>query len=255
MFIPIHDANALKHIKVQYVTIGLIVANVVIFFLSVMGSEAEIQATVLGYGFIPAVAFDHAVLPPEYSFVPASATYVTYAFLHGDIFHLGGNMLFLWVFGDNIEDALGHLRFLLFYMLCAVAGAFLHGILLPESQAPLIGASGAVAGIVAAYLILHPRVRIWVLAFARIPLRIPAWIVLALWIGMQFFMLAAAGDDGVSWAAHVGGILMGAALVLVMRRSGVPLFDREIVTPEAVETTVPLPRRRPPGATPLSGRR
>jgi len=255
MFIPIHDANALKHIKVQYVTIGLIVTNVIVFFLSVMGSEAEIQATVMGYGYIPAVAFDYAVLPPEYSLVPAPATYVTYAFLHGDIFHLGGNMLFLWVFGDNVEDALGHLRFLLFYVLCAVAGALLHGLLLPESQAPLIGASGAIAGIVAAYLMLHPRVKIWVLAFARIPLRIPAWIVLALWIGMQFVMLAVAGDDAVSWAAHVGGILMGAALVLFMRRSGVPLFDREIVTPEAVETRVPLPRRRPPGAPPPSGRR
>lgn len=255
MFIPIHDANALKHIKVQYVTIGLIVTNVIVFFLSVMGSEAEIQATVMGYGYIPAVAFDYAVLPPEYSLVPAPATYVTYAFLHGDIFHLGGNMLFLWVFGDNVEDALGHLRFFLFYVLCAVAGALLHGLLLPESQAPLIGASGAIAGIVAAYLMLHPRVKIWVLAFARIPLRIPAWIVLALWIGMQFVMLAIAGDDAVSWAAHVGGILMGAALVLFMRRSGVPLFDREIVTPEAVETRVPLPRRRPPGAPPPSGRR
>lgn len=255
MFIPIHDANALKHIRGQYVTISLIVANVIFFFLSVMGSEAEIQATVMGYGYIPAVAFDYAVLPPEYSLVPAPATYVTYSFLHGDIFHLGGNMLFLWVFGDNVEDALGHVRFLLFYVLCAVAGALLHGILLPESQAPLIGASGAIAGIVAAYLMLHPRVKIWVLAFARIPLRIPAWIVLALWIGMQFIMLAIAGDDAVSWAAHVGGILMGAALVLFMRRSGVPLFDREIVTPDAVETSVPLPRRRPPGAPPPSGRR
>ena len=255
MFIPIHDANALKHIKVQYVTIGLIVANVIFFFLSVMGSEAEIQATVMGFGYIPAVAFDYAVLPAEYSLVPATATYVTYSFLHGDILHLGGNMLFLWVFGDNVEDALGHWRFLVFYLLCAAAGALLHGILLPESQAPLIGASGAIAGIVAAYLILHPRVKIWVLAFARIPLRIPAWMVLALWIGLQFFMLAFAGDDAVSWAAHVGGIMMGAGLVLVMRRSGVPLFDREIVTPEAVETTVPLPRRRPPGAPPLSRRR
>lgn len=254
MFIPLHDANALKHIRAQYVTITLIVANIAFFFLSIMGSQAEIQATVLGFGYIPAVAFDYAVLPPEYSVVPTPATYVTYAFLHGDIFHLGGNMLFLWVFGDNVEDALGHFRFLIFYLLCAVAGALLHGLLLPESQAPLIGASGAIAGIVAAYLILHPRVKIWVLAFARIPLRIPAWVVLALWIAMQFLMLTTAGDDGVSWAAHVGGILMGAGLVFFMRRHGVPLFDREIVTPEAVETTVPMPRRRPPGAPPSAGR-
>jgi membrane associated rhomboid family serine protease len=255
MFIPIHDANDLKHIRAQYVTIGLIAANVVFFFLSAMGTEAQMYATVLGYGYIPAVAFDRAVLPPELDMVPTWATYVTYSFLHGDILHLGGNMLFLWVFGDNIEDALGHARFLVFYMLCAAAGALLHGVMAPNSQVPLIGASGAVAGIVAAYLILHPRVKIWVLAFARIPLRIPAWTVLALWIGFQFVMLVFAGNDGVSWAAHVGGILLGAFLVLFMRRRGVPLFDREIVTPEAVETTVPKPRRRPPGVPPAVGRR
>ena len=103
--------------------------------------------------------------------VPETLTYVTYSFLHGDIFHLGGNMLFLWVFGDNIEDALGHVKFLVFYLLCAAAGALFHGLLAPLSQVPLIGASGAIAGVVTAYLILHPRVKIWILAFARIPLR------------------------------------------------------------------------------------
>jgi membrane associated rhomboid family serine protease len=255
MFIPLHDANDLKHIRAQYVTIGLIAANVIVFFLTVMGTDAQMHAAVLGYGYIPAVAFDRAVLPAELDMVPVWATYVTYAFLHGDIFHLGGNMLFLWVFGDNVEDALGHARFLAFYLLCAVAGALLHGLIMPDSHAPLIGASGAVAGIVAAYLLLHPRVKVWVLAFARIPLRIPAWTVLGLWVGFQFFMLAFAGEDQISWAAHVGGILMGATLVLFMRRRGVPLFDREIVTPEAVETVVPRPRRRPPGVPPEVGRR
>jgi membrane associated rhomboid family serine protease len=189
------------------------------------------------------------VLPAEFDFVPTTATYVTYAFLHADILHLGGNMLFLWVFGDNVEDALGHFRFLVFYLVCAAAGAYLHGLMAPDSSIPLIGASGAVAGIVAAYLLLHPMVRVWVLAFARIPLRIPAWIVLALWIALQFGMLLFVAEDEVSWAAHVGGIMMGAFLVLFMRRRGVPLFDREIVTPEAVETTGG-PRRRPPGAPP-----
>ena len=91
-------------------------------------------------------------------------------------------MLFLWVFGDNVEDALGHFRFLIFYLLCAMPGALLHGLVAPESEIPLIGASGAIAGVVAAYLILHPRVKIWILAFGRIPLRIPAYITLVLWI-------------------------------------------------------------------------
>src|SRR5690606_34643361 len=159
-----------------------------------------------------------------------NATYLTYAFLHGDIFHLGGNMLFLWVFGDNVEDALGHFRFLVFYLLCAVSGAVLHAMIAPASQAPLIGASGAIAGVVAAYLILHPRVKIWVLAFARIPLRLPAYVVIVLWIGFQFLMLAGAGgEDEISWACHVGGILAGMVLVLLLRRRDVPLFDSAVV--------------------------
>ncbi len=128
------------------------------------------------------------------------------------------------------------IKFLLFYLVCAVAGAWLHGVMAPLSDVPLIGASGAVAGIVAAYLLLHPRVKIWILAFARIPLRIPAWIALALWIGFQFVMFAIAGEDQISWAAHIGGIVAGAALVTVLKRPEVPLFDRSIVTPDAVVT-------------------
>jgi membrane associated rhomboid family serine protease len=144
-------------------------------------------------------------------------------------------MLFLWVFGDNVEDALGHFRYLVFYILCAISGALLHGLIAPASQEPLIGASGAIAGIVAAYLILHPRVKVWILAFGRIPLRIPAYITLGLWILFQFTMLLLGGEDQISWACHAGGILAGAALVPILRRRGVPLLDREIVTPRAVK--------------------
>jgi membrane associated rhomboid family serine protease len=243
MFIPLHDANNLKHINAQYVTIGLIVANVIVFFLTAASGQAAAEAAVVGFGYIPSTIFNIAERPPELIYVPDNATYVTYAFLHGDFWHLAGNMLFLWIFGDNIEDALGHVRFFVFYVLCAAAGALLHGLIVPDSEAPLIGASGAIAGIVAAYLMLHPKVKIWILAFGRVPLRIPAWIALALWIGFQFVMLAFMGEDEVSWAAHVGGIIAGAALVLVLRRRGVPLFDREIVMPRAVEVdTEPSPR-------------
>jgi membrane associated rhomboid family serine protease len=180
-----------------------------------------------------------AELPPELVVVPEELTYITYAFLHADIFHLGGNMLFLWVFGDNVEDALGHIKFLIFYLLCAMAGALLHGLIAPDSQIPLIGASGAVAGVVAAYLILHPRVKIWILAFGRIPLRIPAYIALALWILFQFAMFAFGGDEQVSFAAHIGGIVAGAVLVLLLRSRDVPLFDKEIVTPRSVVVEQP----------------
>jgi membrane associated rhomboid family serine protease len=233
MFIPLHDANSLKHIKLQYVTIGLIAANVIVYLLTSLGSENFTNAAVIGLGYIPSTIYNIIERPLDLVLVPDYATYVTYSFLHGDIFHLAGNMLFLWVFGDNVEDALGHVRFLIFYLLCAAAGAVVHGMIAPDSTAPLIGASGAIAGVVAAYLILHPRVKIWILAFARIPLRIPAFIVLALWIIFQFLMLAAGGEDQISWAAHVGGIIAGAVLVLFMRRRGVPLFDREIVTPRS----------------------
>ncbi|MCT7377448.1 rhomboid family intramembrane serine protease [Chelativorans salis] len=235
MFIPLHDANRLKHIDRQHVTLGIIALNVLVWLTTTVGGADFAQAAALGLGYIPSVAHDLAVLPPELELVPAQLTYVTYAFLHGDIMHLGGNMLFLWVFGDNIEDALGHVRYLIFYLACAIAGAAFHGMVMPESQAPLIGASGAVAGVIAAYLMLHPRVKLWVLAFARIPLRVPAFLALALWIGTQFFMFVVDRENQISWAAHIGGILAGAVLVVVMRRPGVPLLDRRIVPPEAVE--------------------
>jgi membrane associated rhomboid family serine protease len=249
MFIPLHDANSLKHIQLQYVTIGLIMANVLVFAVTALGSEEFTNAAVIELGYIPSTIYNYAERPPELSLVPDYATFVTYAFLHSDIFHLGGNMLFLWVFGDNVEDALGHVRYLIFYLLCAIAGAFVHGMMAEQSQAPLIGASGAIAGVVTAYLILHPRVKIWVLAFARIPLRLPAYVVLVLWIGFQFVMFLAAGEGQISFGAHVGGIIAGALLVLIMRRSDQPMLDRQIVTPRAVrveDASAVQPARREP---------
>jgi membrane associated rhomboid family serine protease len=234
MFIPLHDANSLKRIRLQYVTFGLILANAIVY-LSIALEPGSGALAAVGLGYIPYYAFGAPDLPLEYTLVPEQLTYLTYAFLHGDIFHLGGNMLFLWVFGDNVEDALGHFRFLVFYLLCAICGAAFHGFVASTSQVPLIGASGAIAGVVAAYLILHPRVKIWILAFGRIPLRIPAYITLVLWIGLQLLMFAtSSGEDQISWACHVGGILAGGVLVFLLRSRDVPLFDREIVTPKAV---------------------
>ena len=251
MFIPLHDANHLRYIRLQYVTFGLIAANVIVYLFTALGSETFATAAAFGLGYIPSTISNLAERPPELAFMPDYVTFLTYSFLHVDIFHLGGNMLFLWVFGDNVEDALGHFRYLVFYFLCAIAGAVVHGAMAPASQAPLIGASGAIAGIVVAYLILHPRVKIWVLAFGRIPLRIPAWITLALWILLQFAMFALGGEDQISWACHVGGIFAGAILVVLLRKRDVPLLDREIVTPDAVvveqESAVrPVPARPAP---------
>lgn len=231
MFIPLHDTNRLRRIKTPYVNYALIVLNVVIWLLSSAAvSEESATLAAIGLGYIPAVHYDYAVLAPELEWVPLSTTFITYAFLHLDFWHLASNMLFLWVFGDNVEDAMGHMRYLIFYLLCAVAGAAMHGVAMPHSQGPLIGASGAVSGVVAAYFLLHPRVRVWVLVFMRIPLPLPAYIPLALWIAQQFVLMFVSQFDEVSWAAHVGGILAGLLLVIALRRPGVPLFDKNIGT-------------------------
>lgn len=251
MFIPIHDANTFRYIKRSYVNLALIAVNIIVFFITVLGATEDFSnASVLGLGYIPSVMNDTIELPPQLVLVPEGLNYVTYAFLHADLLHLGGNMLFLWVFGDNIEDALGHLKYLIFYLACAAAGAFLHGVILPDSQQPLIGASGAIAGVVVAYLMLHPHVKLWVLVFMRIPLRIPAYIPIALWIAFQVFMLFVQTDDQISWPAHVGGIIGGAILVPFLKRRSVKLFDRpalEVLGPaNAAPATVKVTEKSAP---------
>ena len=160
--------------------------------------------------------------------MPERLTLVSYMFLHGDVFHLLGNMLFLWVFGDNVEDAMGHVRFVVFYLACGIFAGLTHAWMMPDSDMPLIGASGAVAGVIAAYIMLHPRVRVWVLAFRFIPLRISAALALGAWILTQLVMVALPQIGPVAWWAHIGGLVAGAALILVMRRPGVPLFDKRL---------------------------
>ncbi len=231
MFLPLHDSNKLSHVRVQYVTLSLIAANVLIWIIwstPQITSAAAVHSTYLSFGYIPAVINGYEVLPPIYEVLPKETSFITYAFFHSGFMHLAGNMLFLWVFGDNVEDAMGHFRFLLFYLACAAAGAFVHGLVNPQSVAPLIGASGAAAGVIAAYLLLHPRVKIWVLMFGQIPLRIPALWVISAWIAYQVYELVFNSGSEVSWGAHVGGIIAGAILILFMRRPGVRLFDQNI---------------------------
>jgi membrane associated rhomboid family serine protease len=162
--------------------------------------------------------------------IPESLTFITYMFLHGGWMHLIGNMLFLWVFGDNVEDAMGHGRFLVFYLLCGAAGGLAHALASPTSEAPLIGASAAVAGTLAAYLILHPRVKLWVLFLGRIPLKLSAMWVIGAWIAFQFFNVFVALDQETSYWAHIGGLAAGAVLIPFMRRPDVPLFDQGLPT-------------------------
>lgn len=228
MFIPIHDHNPLEQIRYQYMTVSIIAVTVVIFvvFQSGIVFDAQ-QASAISLGLIPAVLNDYVELPTEFAFLPEKATLFTYAFVHGDWMHLFGNMLFVWVFGDNVEDAVGHWKFLAFYLLSAAGGAVAHMLIAPASEVPLIGASGAVSGIVAAYLMLHPKVRIWVLVLGGIPLPISAMWVLGFWIAVQVInVLAADPGSEIAWWAHIGGLVTGAALIMVMRRPGVVLFDK-----------------------------
>ena len=231
MFIPVYDQNPLRSIHFQAVTVSLIAINIVIFILQVTALPLQV---VLGFALVPAdlVGMGAAVPGAAPSVgeiaIPERLTLLSYMFFHGDILHLAGNMLFLWVFGDNVEDALGHFRFLIFYLACGVAGGLAHALMMPNSELPLIGASGAVAGVIAAYLMLHPRVRIWVLVMRFIPIRISAAFALGAWVVTQLVMAVLPQVGPVAWWAHVGGLAAGAVLVIFMRRSGVPLFDRGI---------------------------
>ena len=245
MFVPISDDNPLRSIRHPWVTIGLIVLNVVVFGLEITGRGQAIAAS---FAIIPSELFTVRVFggpasgPYDALPVPEGLTLLTYMFLHGDPIHLAGNMLFLWVFGDNVEDAMGHLKFLGFYLLCGIIGGLVHAVnaeygfaqLLfkaaalrePAGRIPLIGASAAVAGVIMAYLMLHPHVRVWIIAFRFIPLRITASLALGAWVATQFVMLLIPETGPVAWWAHIGGLIAGAVLILIMRRPGVPLFDK-----------------------------
>ena len=244
VFIPLSDENPLRTIRFQWVTISLIALNVAIFIWQSGGGG---QTAAASFALIPTELFQvrifggpaHGVydafyVPTGYGLlsywfgggIPEGFTLLSYMFLHGDIIHLASNMLFLWVFGDNVEDAMGHVKYLVFYVACGVAGALAHAFMLPASTLPLIGASGAVAGVIAAYLILHPRVLVWVLVFRFIPLKISAAWVLGAWVATQLLMVVFNQPNQVAWWAHIGGLVAGAVLIVFMRRPGLPLFDR-----------------------------
>jgi len=228
VFLPVSDQNRHHWIRYHYVTLALIAACVAIFMLQISGTADDFGRLMFGFGMIPAVITGSAALDPALEIVPPAATLLTSMFLHGGFGHLFGNMLFLWVFGDNVEDAMGHGRFLGFYLLCGVVAALAQLIVDPGSRVPVIGASGAISGILGAYFVLHPRVQIWVLAFAFIPLRLPTYIVLGLWIALQVFMsfnTAEGEPESVAWWAHIGGFAAGALLIRYFRFPHVPLWD------------------------------
>ena len=224
VFLPLKDDNPLKFIWFQFTTVTLILLNVLVFVWQQSLGEQGIVQVATSAGVIPVTILGGAKLPAELAWMPPEVTLLTYMFLHGDWWHLIGNMLFLWVFGDNIEDAMGPIRFLIFYLLCGVAAGLAHVYANVGSEVPLIGASGATAGIVGAYLMLYPRVKMWSLAFMRIPLKLPAWVIIGAWIGTQIFFIVSGIQDGTAWWAHIGGFAAGVLLVVIFKRAGQPLF-------------------------------
>jgi membrane associated rhomboid family serine protease len=213
--IPLRDENPRRTVPV--VNIVLIVINILMFFWEVSLGE-NLDRALFQVAFIPA-RFWQGNIVPEVIRIFVSM------FLHGGLLHLGGNMLYLWIFGDNIEDRLGHLKYLIFYIACGFVATFAHAFVNPSSALPSIGASGAIAGVLGAYLILFPHTRVLTvipIVFFITVREVPAILVLGLWFVIQFFTgvgsLGAVGDEAgsVAYFAHIGGFVCGMLLVLLM---------------------------------------
>ncbi len=230
--IPISDDNPVRHTPIlNYV---LIAFCVLAFGWQLSLAEPELEQAIRNFAFVPASLFqDGSLLPLDAPFW-TWATLATSMFLHGGWLHLGGNMLYLWIFGNNIEDAMGHLRYLIFYVGCGIGAALSEGILSSGSEVPMIGASGAISGVLAAYLLIFPRARVTVivpLGILLYPLKISALYVIGFWFLIQLFQagLADPNAPGIAWWAHIGGFAAG--LIMAPIFSHFPLFGRRRVGP------------------------
>ena len=220
--IPLKDDNPTR--EPAYVSWAMIAACVLVFLWQFSLSPDAAQAVIYALGVIPARLLGGAELPQQLQILPAYATVFSSMFLHGGWLHLIGNMLYLWIFADNVEDRLGHGRFLAFYLICGVAAAAAQALPEPSSQIPMVGASGAISGVLGAYLLMFPHAQVVVLVplgFVFPVIRLPALLVLGLWFGMQLLeSLGQSGGGGVAFRAHVGGFLAGLALAPLMARRG-----------------------------------
>lgn len=206
--IPIGDDNSRRR-TFPVITYGLIVLNVAVFLVEL--NQPDTQGYILQWGAVPArISAGHTL-----------DTLITSAFLHASWWHLLGNMLFLFVFGDNVEDAFGHTRYLLFYLACAVAAGLGQVVLAPQSTLPGVGASGAISGVLAAYLIVFGNnpVRVLITIF---PAVVPAWVMIGAWVALQFLNAYAsvgqtAQSGGVAYGAHIGGFVAGLLLTALLR--------------------------------------
>ena len=242
--IPIRDHNPAS--RTPYVTY-LLIASCILVFLWQMSLDPRMgQVIVHEFGFTPALLFDQTTFGADSGPVPAWATLFTSMFLHGGVMHLAGNMLYLWIFGNNIEDVMGHGRFLIFYLVCGLAAAMAQALPDMGSTIPMIGASGAISGVLGAYLLLFPKVQVQVI----IPIgffimrTLPAGWLLGMWIGFQVIsgIMAGTTGGGVAWWAHIGGFVAGMALVHLFRQ-------REIASPRDPSSSVAGAAARPSGRT------
>lgn len=226
--IPIADDNPARLTPV--VTWGIIAACVLVFFWQLSFSEQAEDAVVLKLAFVPRNFFDYAAAVTAAGMPWPWYTLITSMFLHGGFLHLGGNMLYLWIFGNNVEDAMGHVRFVVFYLVCGIAAALSEGFVNPHSSLPMLGASGAISGVLAGYVLIYPRARVTViipLGILLYPTKISAVYVVGFWFVLQLLNIVGTtpGGPGTAWWAHVGGFLTG--LVLTPLFSNFPLFGRQ----------------------------
>lgn len=212
--IPLGDDRSTRRAPVASRTI--LFACIAVFLWQWAGGEAAHNAA-LALGFTPGVFFGQAVLDPRLAWVPPSATFITYQFLHGGWLHLLGNALYLWIFADDVEEALGHVTFIVFYLFCGMLAALVQAWPDMNSTTPIIGASGAMSGLLGAYLLLYPRANIHVLVPILVVwevVRLPAWVVLGFWFVVQLLyeQAAPAMGGGIAFRAHIGGFIAGLVL-------------------------------------------
>ena len=223
--IPLHDDNPTE--RMPLVTIAFIAACVLVFLYQASLPVGPGQTFVFQYGAIPALLFGQGELSSHVVAIPAFATLFTSMFLHGGLMHLIGNMLYLWIFGNNIEDVMGHAKYLVFYLACGLLAALSHAITDPSSPVPMVGASGAISGVLGAYILLFPRAHVLVLKPGLGTTRVAAGLVLGMWFVMQLFsggMSVGSKGGGVAFFAHIGGFVVGMALIGLFKRRDVPFF-------------------------------
>jgi len=220
MVMPLWDHDPFEWPEPPYVMWCLIVVNFGVFFWTAGLAPDDAEAIARTAGLIPAALFGGGSASP----IPAPLTLVTSTFLHANFMHVFGNMIFLFVFGDDIEEALGHWRFLAFYLACGIGSGFAFALSDPSSTIDLIGASGAVSGVIAAYLLFRPCAKVFCL-LGLIPLWLRAYWIIGIWATWQVIDIASRADDGVAYWAHIGGLITGAILFVVMRPAGIRLFE------------------------------